>query len=195
VHKYLPNLFVFLDKYESHVFENNNINIGVVYRNYNSTNRGEELAKIAKACKKKRYQLYVSNDIRLATKVRANGIYIPSFNNKNLFRNLQNKNLIVLGSAHNQKEINEKVSQNCSAIFLSPLFNVKKSRYYLDIFKFNLLAFANKSNFLALGGINKKNIRKLKMLNVKGFAGISMFKKKTGLLKAGFYKEKFLLNF
>ena len=177
------------------MFKNNNINIGVVYRNYNSTNREEELAKIAKACKKKRYQLYVSNDIRLATKVRANGIYIPSFNNKNLFRNLQNKNLIVLGSAHNQKEINEKVAQNCSAIFLSPLFNVKKSRYYLDIFKFNLLAFKNKSNFLALGGINKKNIRKLKMLNVKGFAGISMFKKKTGLLKAGFYKEKFLLNF
>jgi len=148
VHKYLPNLFVFLDKYESHVFENNNINIGVVYRNYKSINREVELVKIAQACKKKRYQLYVSNDIRLATRVRADGIYIPSFNKKNLFRNLQNKNLIVLGSAHNQKEINEKVLQNCKAIFLSPLFNVKKSRYCLNIFKFNLLTLANKSNFL-----------------------------------------------
>ena len=195
MHKYLPNLFVFLDQYEDHVFENNNINIGIIYRNYKSLNREVELVKIAKACKKKRYQLYVSNDIRLATKVRADGLYIPSFNKKNLFRNLQNKNLIVLGSAHNQKEINEKVLQNCKAIFLSPLFNVKKSRNFLNIFKFNLLTFANKSNFLALGGINKKNIRKLQMLHVRGFAGISMFKKKTGLLKAGFYKEKFLLNF
>ena len=194
MHKYLPNLFIFLDQYEDHVFENNNINIGVVYRNYKSIKREAELIKIAKACKKKRYQLYVSNDIRLATKVRADGLYIPSFNNKNLFRNLQNKNLIVLGSAHNQKEINEKVSQNCKAIFLSPIFNVEKSKFFLDIFKFNLLTFANKSNFLALGGINKKNIRKLQMLHVKGFAGISMFKKKTGLLKAGFYKEKILLN-
>ena len=186
MHKYLPNLFVFLDKYESHVFENNNINIGVVYRNYKSINREVELNKIAKACKKKRYQLYVSNDIRLATKVRADGIYIPSFNNKNLFRNLQNKNLIILGSAHNQKEINEKVSQNCQAIFLSPLFNVKKTKYFLDIYKFNLLTFANKSNFLALGGINKKNIRKLKMLHAKGFAGISMFNKKNRPFKGRF---------
>ena len=39
------------------------------------------------------------------------------------------------------------------------------------------------------------NIIKLNLLNIRGFAGISMFKKKTGLLKAGFYKEKFLLNF
>ena len=30
--------------------------------------------------------------------------------------------------------INEKVSQNCKAIFLSPLFNVKKSRKFLNIF-------------------------------------------------------------
>jgi len=195
MHKYLPNLFVFLDQYENHVFENNNINIGVVYRNYKSTKREVELVKIAKACRKKRFQLYVSNDIRLATKVRADGIYIPSFNKKNLFRNLQNKNLIVLGSAHNQKEINEKVSQNCKAIFLSPLFNVKKSKYFLDIFRFNLLTFANNSKFLALGGINKKNIRKLQMLRVRGFAGINIFKKKTGLLKAGFHKEKILLNY
>ena len=177
------------------MFENNNINIGVVYRNYKSTKREVELVKIAKACRKKRFQLYVSNDIRLATKVRADGIYIPSFNKKNLFRNLQNKNLIVLGSAHNQKEINEKVSQNCKAIFLSPLFNVKKSKYFLDIFRFNLLTFANNSKFLALGGINKKNIRKLQMLRVRGFAGINIFKKKTGLLKAGFHKEKILLNY
>ena len=152
-----------------------------------------ELVKIAQACKKKRYQLYVSNDIRLTTKVRADGIYIPSFNNKNLFRNLQNKNLIILGSAHNQKEINEKVSQNCKAIFLSPLFNVKKSRYCLDIFKFNLLTFANKSNFLALGGINKQNIRKLKLLHIKGFGGIKAFKKKPALKRPVFLKNNFFL--
>ena len=178
MHKYIPNLFVFLDQYESHVFENNNINIGIVYRNYKSIKREAELVKIAKACKKKRYQLYVSNDIRLTTKVRADGIYIPSFNNKNLFRNLQNKNLIVLGSAHNQKEINEKVSQNCKAIFLSPLFNVKKSRYCLNIFKFNLLTLANKSNFLALGGINKKIYVNFKCYMLKVLRGLVCSKKK-----------------
>ena len=194
MHKYLPNIFIFLDQYDNSVFENNNTNLGIVYRNYKSKKREIELVKIAKACRKKRYQLYVSNDVRLATKVRADGIYIPSFNKKNLFRNIQNKNLTILGSAHNQREINEKISQNCKIIFLSPLFNVSKSKYNLDILKFNLLTFGNKCCFLALGGINVDNIRKLKMLRIKGFAGIRMFKKKTGLLKAGFFKEKILLN-
>ena len=192
MHKYLPNLFVFLDKYESHVFENNNINIGVVYRNYKSINREAELVKIAQACKKKRYQLYVSNDIRLATKVRADGIYIPSFNNKNLFRNLQNKNLIILGSAHNQKEIKEKTIQKCKLIFLSPVFLVKKSKKFLGIHKFNFLSLASKTNVIALGGINNVNIRKLKLLyNVRGFAGIGLFKKKPAFKRPVFIKNNF----
>ena len=195
MHKYLPNFFIFLDQYDSEIFKNKNINIGIIYRNYKDRKRESQLVKIAKACKKNRFQLFVSNDVKLVHKVKADGIYVPSFNKTKNFSNLEKKNIIILGSAHNQKEINEKVLQNCKAIFLSPLFNVQKSRYCLNIFKFNLLTLANKSNFLALGGINKKNIRKLQMLHAKGFAGISMFKKKTGLLKAGFYKDKFLLNF
>jgi len=122
-------------------------------------------------------------------KVKANGIYISSFNKKNLFRNLEYKNLIILGSAHNQKEIQEKIKQNCRAIFLSPLFNVRKSKYFLDIFKFNFLTFKNKINFLALGGINNENINKLKLLNVKGIAGIRMFKKKPALKRPVFLKK------
>ena len=53
MHKYLPNLFVFLDQYNSQTFENNNTNLGIIYRNYNSIKREVELIKISKACKKK----------------------------------------------------------------------------------------------------------------------------------------------
>ena len=35
----------------------------------------------------------------------------------------------------------------------------------------------SKSVFIALGGINQKNIKKLKLLNCEGFAGISWIKK------------------
>ena len=66
MHKYLPNYFIFLDQYSNQIFENNNTNIGIIYRNYNNPNRKVELIKIAKACKRKRYMLFVSNDIRLA---------------------------------------------------------------------------------------------------------------------------------
>ena len=191
MHKYLPNLFIFLNQYNSKIFENNNTNIGVVYRNYNDPKRETELIKIAKACKKKRYQLFVSNDIKLALKVRADGIYIPSFNKTKKFLNLENKNLTILGSAHSQKEIREKVSQQCRAIFLSPIFYVEKSLNFLNVYKFNYLSRSSKANILALGGITEHNVHKLKLLHIKGFGGISIFKKKPALKRPVFLKNNF----
>jgi thiamine-phosphate pyrophosphorylase len=128
MHKHLPDIFIFIDHYNSEIFRNKNLNIGIVYRNYNSASRKNELIKVAKECKKNRYQLFVSNSIKLALKVKANGIYIPSFNKSKKFYNLEKKRIIILGSAHNQKEINTKISQNCNAIFLSPIFYVKKQK-------------------------------------------------------------------
>ena len=180
-----------MDQFNNQIFKNNNTNIGVIYRNYKASNRETELIKIAKECKKKRYPLYVSNDLKLTLKVQADGIYIPSFNKTKRFLNMEKKNLIILGSAHNQKEIQEKISQKCKAIFLSPVFNVKKSKNFLGLHKFNFLSYSNKINILALGGISEKNIRMVNLLHNSGFGGISMFKKKTGLNKAGFLKNKF----
>ena len=191
MHKYLPNLFIFLDQYHNQIFENNNTNIGVVYRNYNNPKRETELIKIAKACKKKRYQLFVSNDIKLALKVRADGIYIPSFNKTKKFLNLEKKNLTILGSAHNQKEIQEKISQKCQAIFLSPIFYVEKSINFLNVYKFNSLSRSNKVNILALGGITEHNVHKLRLLHTKGFGGIGIFKKKPALKRPVFLKNNF----
>ena len=96
--------------------------MGIIYRNYNVVKRESELVKIAKACKANRNQLFVSNDIKLAIKVKAEGIYVPSFNKTKSFANLEKRNIIIIGSAHNQKEIQKKISQNCSAVFLSPIF-------------------------------------------------------------------------
>jgi len=191
MHKYLPKFFIFLDHYNSEIFKNNNINIGVIYRNYKDRNRENQLIKIAQACKKKRYQLFVANDLKLAHKVKADGIYIPSFNKTKKFSNLEKKNLKILGSAHNQKEIHNKIMQNCNAIFLSPLFYVKKSKNFLGLHKFNYLSSINKTDILALGGISENNIRKLKLLYIKGFGGIRIFKKKPASLRPVFIKNNF----
>ena len=187
--KNLPKTFVLMDRYNNHIFKNNKKNIGVIYRNYNSSNREKELTKVALACKKKRYKLFVSNDIKLMFKVKADGIYVPSFNKTKNFSNLEKRNTSIIGSAHNQKEISEKISQNCKTIFLSPLFYVEKSKTFLGLHKFNYLFFANRVKILPLGGISQNNIRKLKILPAQGFGGIRIFKKKTGLQEAGFYKE------
>ena len=191
MHKSLPKFFIFLDKYNNEIFENKNINIGIIYRNYKDRKRESQLIKIAKACKKSNYQLFVSNDIKLALKYKANGIYIPSFNKTKKFFNLEKRNTIILGSAHNQCEIKTKVSQNCKVVFLSPLFFIEKSNKFLGLHKFNYLSQNNKINFFALGGINEKNISKLKLLYSNGFGGIRVFKKKPASKRPVFLKNNF----
>jgi thiamine-phosphate pyrophosphorylase len=87
------------------------------------------------------------------------------------------KNFKIIGSAHNQMEIKKKIDQGCEAIFLSPVFEIEKSRKYLGVCRFKLLTLKYKRKFIALGGIRKKNINILKMLNIYGMAGISLLKK------------------
>ena len=86
--------------------------------------------KIAKACKNKKIKLYISNNLKLAIKFKADGIYIPAFNKTERFNNMEKRNMTIIGSAHNQKEIQEKMKQRCSAIFLSPIFSVKKRKKF-----------------------------------------------------------------
>ena len=92
-----------------------------------------------------------------------------------MFKNYQN--FLIIGSAHSVGEIRIKEKQNVSQIFLSPLFKTNKSKKFLEISKFNNLSKFTKKPLIALGGINKNNINKLKLINVQGFAGISYFKK------------------
>ena len=191
MHKYLPKFFIFIDQYNSEIFKNKNINIGIIYRNYKDRNRGNQLTKIAKACKKSRYKLFISNDVKLVYKVKADGVYIPSFNKTKNFSNLEKKNIIILGSAHSQKEIHKKILQKCRAIFLSPLFYVEKSKTFLGLHKFNYLSYTNKIRIFALGGICDKNIQKLKLLFIKGFGGIRLFKKKPAFKRPVFIKNNF----
>ena len=103
------------------------------------------------------------------------GAYIPSFNNdiNHLSYSLKKKFLII-GSAHNSKEIKIKEKQLVKIIFLSSIF--KKNKNYLGINKFKLIANLTEIKIVALGGISSRNLKKLKLLNCFGFAGISYFK-------------------
>ena len=73
--------------------------------------------------------------------------------------------MILLGSAHNLKEINQKKRQGIDIIFISPVFKVNKSKNFLDVTKFNILSNLINGKTIALGGINKNNIKKIKIKN------------------------------
>ena len=84
----------------------------------------------------------------------------------------------MIGSAHNIKEIRTKELQKVNKIVLSSLF--KENKNYLGVYKFKLLNALSKKEAVALGGISKKNIKKLNLTNIKEFAGISYFEQKKG---------------
>ena len=150
-------------------------NISFIWRNKDKETSIKNLIELRDFCKKNQRCFYISNDIKLARKVNANGVYISS-TNKNL--NLRTMNLKkkfrILGSAHNLKEIKIKELQNTEEIFLSPLFKEKTNKQ-LNIHKYLKLREITKMNDISLGGINSKNLKKLKMIKPFGFAGISYF--------------------
>ena len=73
-----------------------------------------------------------------------------------------------------QEEIKIKEKQGVDIIFLSSIF--KKNKNYLGINRFNLLSKLTNKKIVALGGISNFNLKKLKLTNCYGFAGISFFK-------------------
>tara|TARA_B100000927_G_scaffold10538_1_gene8388 strand:- start:1694 stop:2260 length:567 start_codon:yes stop_codon:yes gene_type:complete len=156
--------------------------ICIIYRNYDNINHLENILKLKEYCKDIRTKFYLSNDIKLSIKLRLDGVYIPSFNNKiNYVQNYSlPKNFNIIGSAHNIPEINIKLKQKCSEIFLSPVFKINKSSKFLGVNRFNLISLNRKAYFIALGGINEKNYKMIKLLKINGFASIS-WAKKNGL--------------
>ncbi len=133
------------------------------------------LVELRDFCKINNRKFYISNDFKLANKINADGLYISS-TNKNLAHKLawHQKKFNIIGSAHNLREIKIKELQNVSEIFLSPLFKDKKNKQ-LNIYKYLNLKNLTPMKDISLGGISSKNIKKLKLINPYGFAGISFF--------------------
>jgi len=152
-------------------------NCNVIFRNYQKKVDLKTILKIKKICKKKRLKFYLANDTKLALQANLDGVYIPSFNkslNLNNFRNSRKK-FTILGSAHNISEIKFKERQGVNLIFLSPIFLTKNYQNSLGIVKFNLMSKTTRKSLVALGGIRKNNVNKLKMINAVGISGITFF--------------------
>lgn len=153
-------------------------NINIIYRNYKKTNYLENALNLYTYCKKRHFNLYISNDERLATKINSHGLYLPSYNKR---KSYIKSNLHVIGSAHNEVELRRKIIQGCKEIFISPIFNThsgsKKTGKGLNFYRSLMLKFSN-TNIYALGGINETSIKKIISSRGKGFSSISMVEKK-----------------
>jgi thiamine-phosphate pyrophosphorylase len=175
MHYNLTTKYYFISNFDTNNINQQNKQTIIIYRNYSSKKIDKtKILKFKSYCKKKGLKFYLSNDIKLAVKLKLDGAYIPSFNKK--FDHLSyyyKKNFEIIGSAHNLKEIRLKELQKVNKIFLSSLF--KKNKNFLGINRFRHLSNLTKKNIVVLGGVSKKNIKLLKLVDCKEFAGISYF--------------------
>ena len=152
----------------------------IIYRNNKKLDDFHRLRIFRKECKSKNIKFFVANDYNLSSKLKADGIYLSAFNKDLKYLNYMKSNFIIIGAAHNIKEINLKIKQGCKYILLSRLFQVsyKPEMNYLGINKFNFYASNIFKNTVALGGINTSNINKIKIVKCDSFALMTEIKKK-----------------
>ena len=179
MHYFKNNKYYFINKFDTNNIDKQDKSTIIIYRNYSEKKIDKLLIlKIKNYCKKKKIKFYLSNNIKLAINLSLDGAYIPSFNrNKKHLSFSTKKNFLIIGSAHNNKEIKTKETQGVTIIFLSSIF--KRNKNYLGINKFKLFSNFTNKRIIALGGISNKNLKKLKLVKCFGFAGISFFQKKT----------------
>jgi thiamine-phosphate pyrophosphorylase len=170
--------YYFINKFDTKNIDKQMINTVIIYRNYNSKNNLETIIKLKKYCNKRGLKFFLSNNVKLALSLNLDGAYIPSFNKDlNHLSFSRRKKFLLIGSAHNNREIKIKEKQGVKILFLSSIF--KTNQNYLGLNKFKLLTNLTNKKVIALGGITNKNVKKLNLVNCIGFAGISFFQKKT----------------
>ena len=174
MHNFFPNKFYFINVFKKKNIDKLDNNTALVYRNYNKKLNINDLIELKNYCKIKGLKLFLSNNFKLAIKLDLDGAYIPAFNKSFKHLNFKTKSsFLIIGSAHNIKEIRLKEKQQVKIIFISSVF--KKNKNFLGINKFKILRKFTKKKVVALGGISKKNERKIKLLNCNGISGISYF--------------------
>ena len=175
MHSQLPSKYYFINTFDTNLINRQDQRTAIIYRNYNNYKiKKDLLSKIKNICKKKKLKFFLANDVKLAVSLNLDGAYIPSFNKNFSHLNYNfKKKFLIIGSAHNLKEIRIKELQKVRAIFISSLF--KRNKNYLGMNRFKLMTNLTKKNIVALGGVSKKNLKKIKLTKCRLFAGISYF--------------------
>ncbi len=178
MHKSQLKKYYFIDDFNPIHLKDLDKNIILIWRPKNISEDKKTIYKLADFCKKRRIELILSNNVKLALKLNLNGAYISAYNKDFRFNSFKfKKDFKLIGSAHNLTEVSIKKLQNVKEIFISPIFKNKK-RSALGIHKARFF-FEDKSyDKIALGGINNINIKLVLLSKFIGVAGINLFKKK-----------------
>ena len=156
-----------------------NNKISIIYRNNGIQENVEHLRRFRNECKNKNFKFFVANNFKLAEFIKADGVYLSSYDRKIYPKYKYN----LIGSAHSFNEIYLKKKQGCKTVILSRLFKTsyEDKKGYLGIVRFNLIQNNCLVDLVPLGGINNTNLLKLNLVISKGFCLLSEIKKKPAI--------------
>tara|TARA_X000000950_G_scaffold283199_1_gene383537 strand:- start:636 stop:1214 length:579 start_codon:yes stop_codon:yes gene_type:complete len=161
---------------------------GIIFFNYKKNNQIDFLKSIQKficICKKHKIKFLLQSSVFWALKYCATGIFV-SFNEykQKKYHRASNfkknkKDLLIISTCHNIKEILLAKKIKCDFIFISPAFTTNTHKNFIphNSVNFIKLCYTFASDVFALGGVSEKNIFRLKNKYLKGFGGITYFKK------------------
>ena len=173
----IPHLWLFTDDIKTHNLQKFLAKIpqnsGIVIRNYLSEDRLKIIEAIRRNSKRKNLTLLVGEKSNIIRDI--SGLPLPKWYYQ---KRKTNKKQILSISAHGIIDKRRIINSKADLIFLSPIFRTSSHLYSrpLGTIKFGLIARQFSKPVIALGGINKNNIKKLKNLPIEGVAGIDFLK-------------------
>ena len=139
MHDILLKKYYFINSFDTNIINKQDKTTTFIYRDYESSEIDtNKILKLKTFLKKRGNKFLLANNFKMALKLKLDGVYLPSFYKKFDHLNyLTYSNFIILGSAHNLKEIRIKERQRVQGIFISSLF--KKNKNFLGINKFKII--------------------------------------------------------
>ena len=171
-----PNIWLFTDSIKTldpvKLAKSLPIKSGVVIRHYKSKNKEAIIRNILNIKKRKDFTVLIAGKYKRNLNV--DGNHLPQWVNYN-----SKVNKITSVSVHAARDIRKSINLKADLVFISPVFlsSSHNSNQYLGIIRLGLLARLFKKDVIALGGINKNNIARLRSLPISGCAGIDVFTK------------------
>jgi len=177
---YLEKFFFFTDSINNEIIKKiiKFKNISIIYSTSNKNNNLNELNKIKSFCKKSNIKLYITNDLKLAINIKADGLYLNNNFKKKIIINYKKSTFKIITAVHSQREYWLKTVEIYDDLIISPIYynNKYSINKILGPIKFNLLTLGWDKRKYALGGINLNNLKKIYLTKSYGVGFVSLIK-------------------
>jgi len=80
MHKYLSRVYCFVEKFDIEELQTINKGTNIIYRNYDKKVDEKTIISLKKHCRKNNQKIFLSNNLKIAAKLKLDGLYIPAFN-------------------------------------------------------------------------------------------------------------------